>query len=288
MGKPSFEVIQVSRIGAENVSAASSTTAFELVSRSWTQKITSYFAAEITNDVFLECELLSLTFATGMQDATTFPDFRCFASNHTGNTILLAVGIAGDGSQIFQMSNTGISLGMFVAGCLIFGQTANRVGSRRRLWAIVSSIIQTGLVFAAAAVQYTGGIGPTSPTALAVIGMLAFAAGSQVSLSRGFSMNEITTAMATAAYVDLLIDPNILGLHNRSRNRRVMFLLMLLAGSFAGSFAYSRVGSAYAILLSAVLKTLVTVAFFFNTSTPKHSRHSPVQKTSCESFATSF
>lgn len=33
-----------------------------------------------------------LSFATGIQDAIAYPDFSCFASNQTGNTIILAIG----------------------------------------------------------------------------------------------------------------------------------------------------------------------------------------------------
>ncbi len=242
-------------------------------SRTRTQRLIAHLTANVAEDVLLESELLVLAFATGIQDATTFPDYHCFASNQTGNTVLLAVGAVGLGGEVFQLSNIGLSLGTFIAGGWALGQLGNVVGCRRRLWLLLSSTVQTAMVFAAAALQYRDGVDVTAgPTTLGVIALLAFSSGSQVAMARSLRITEITTAMATAAYVDLLVDPDLLGLHNRSRNRRVLFLVMLVAGSFAGAFAYARVGSAFAILLSAVGKLLVTLAFFFNAADVKRSR----------------
>jgi len=50
-------------------------------------KVTSYLNETIGDDIYLEIELLFLAFGIGIQDATTFPDYLCFASNQTGNTV---------------------------------------------------------------------------------------------------------------------------------------------------------------------------------------------------------
>lgn len=218
----------------------------------------------IATTSLVEAELLLLAFATGMQDATSFPDYHCFASNQTGNTVLLAVGVLVREKQIFTLSNIGISLAMFVAGTWTSGQLGNALGPRRRLWLLLSSIFQTALVFAAGAMQYTAGAKPEGTIALGVISMLAFSSGCQVAMARGFNVPEITTAMATAAYVDLFIDPRIWKRDNRPRNRRALFLVIIVLGSFAGAFAYAKVGSAFALLMSATGKALVTIGFLFN------------------------
>lgn len=230
------------------------------------QQVIAYLTASIRINVLVEAELLLLAFATGMQDATTFPDYHCFASNQTGNTVLMAVGAAGIAGSLFSLPNIGVSLGLFVAGALIMGQIGNAVGGRRRLWLLVSNAIQTALVFAAAALQYRGGsvVEPEGPTAMGVIALLAFSSGAQVAMARSTKVPEITTAMATAAWVDLLVDPRLLAGRNRGRNRRAGFLLSLFAGSFAGAFVYQRVGSAFALVISAVGKGVVLVAFCFN------------------------
>jgi len=77
-------------------------------------------------------------------------------------------------------------------------------------------------------------------------------------------MTEITTAMATAAWVDLMIDPNLFLLKNRSRNRRIGFLTSLVLGTLAGAFIFRKVGSPAALVVSGAGKLLVTVMFLFN------------------------
>lgn len=84
--------------------------------------------------------------------------------------------------------------------------------------------------------------------------------------------------MATAAWVDLLIDPRLVavgggrgrgeggkrGESNRPRNRRVAFLAVLVAGALVGAGIYRVAGSAVALFVSAGGKAVVTGMFWFN------------------------
>jgi uncharacterized membrane protein YoaK (UPF0700 family) len=177
------------------------------------------------------------------------------------------------GDDLFVTTNIALSLGLFLAGGLITGQLSHVIGPRSRMWLILSSLVQTALVFTAAQVQYAYGVSLKGPQASAVLILLAFASGSQVVLPRSLAMTEISTAMATAAWVDLLIDPQLWGLKNRSRGRRAAFLAALFAGSFAGAFMYRNVGSASALVVSAVGKLLVTVLLLLNESESKEVVH---------------
>ena len=219
---------------------------------------------EIREDLLLECELLLLSFATGIQDAAAWPDYSCFASNQTGNTLFLAIGVAGLTRNAYSFPNIGVSLSLFVAGGFVMGQLGNRFGVRRRLWLLTSNIIQTLLVFGALIIQHSWPIRRDGPASMAVIALLAFSSGGQVAMSRSLKITEITTAMATAAFVDVVVDPDLGKLKNRLRNRRVMFLIMLTAGCFVGAFAQREVNSKFPILLCALGKALVSTAFLFN------------------------
>lgn len=172
---------------------------------------------------------------------------------------------AQDRGSLFITPNIGVALGFFLGGGWLTGQLSNVVGPRCRLWLIACNFVQTCLVAAAAIIQYTQGVTvrPTSAT-LIVIGLLAFASGSQVVQSRALRMTEISTAMATAAWVDLLIDPHLFALENRPRNRRAAFLTLLFAGSLAGAAIYRSAGSAVAVGVSAAGKLLVTGMYLFN------------------------
>ena len=81
---------------------------------------------------------------------------------------------------------------------------------------------------------------------------------------RGLQITEITTAMATAAYVDIFIDGKMFEKRNRGRNRRIAFLVSLFTGSFAGAFAYKALGSPFALVVSGLGKAIVTVSLVAN------------------------
>jgi uncharacterized membrane protein YoaK (UPF0700 family) len=165
--------------------------------------------------------------------------------------------------EMFITSNIGIALGLFLGSAWLTGQLSHIIGPRKRWWLMLTNFIQTCLVFGAAAVQYRHGIQLEGPTALFVIGLLALAAGSQVVQSRSLAMSEISTAMATAAWVDLIIDSKLFVLKNRPRTRRVAFLVALILGSLVGAFIYREVNSATALAVSGIGKLIATVMFIF-------------------------
>lgn len=177
---------------------------------------------------------------------------------------------------MFILGNIGVALGFFLAGSWLTGQLSHIIGVRCRLWLICCNFIQTALVFAAAALQYVHGVQLQGTMTLIIIALLAFASGSQVVQSRSFAMTEISTAMATAAWVDLVIDPNLLVLKNRGRNRRVFFLLTLVVGALVGAWIYKTAGSATAIAVSGVGKFIVTIMYFFNSAEKRKVESSQV------------
>lgn len=222
------------------------------------------FTANLSVGFLLEVQLIVLTFCIGIQDAISYPDFQCFASNQTGNSVVLAIGVAGHGGNLFSISNVGLSLGMFLGGALITGQLANFAGPRGRGWIFISHVAQTIMTFAAAALHSVTDDDGTGPASKGTLALLAFASGAQVACMRPFKIQEITTAMATAAWIDFLIDSNLLALKNRSRDRRAAFLISLVAGSFAGAFMRSKIGSPNALFVSAAGKMLISLTFLLN------------------------
>lgn len=219
---------------------------------------------DIREDLLLETELILLSFAVGIQDAAMWIDYRLFASNQTGNTLFLAIAAAGYGNGTKDVRDIATSLGTFVGGALLFGQMGNYFGCRKRWWLVFSNLFQTLTVYAAAIILWTVPDYLHGKTARGVVALLATSSGAQVAMGRSLRITEITTAMATSVFVDTVVDPRLFELHNRRRNRRVMFLVMLTAGCFAGAFAQKGVNSAFAVLLCAVVKSIAMGAFFFN------------------------
>lgn len=219
-----------------------------------------YWLADLRVNTFVEAQLLLLTFAIGIQDAISYPDFRCFASNQTGNTVVLAVALAGQAGSLFDAANTGVSLGAFLAGAMSTGHLGSLVRKRRRVWQVAIALAQVLMIAGSAWIQYVHGTQQSGAWARGTLALLAFASGSQVAAARAFKIPEITTAMATAAWVDLLIDEDLFAVRNRPRNRRALFLATLVAGSFAGAYARKAIGSPNAIMTSAAVKVVVIVA----------------------------
>ena len=229
----------------------------------------NFFVQDIAEDLLLEIELMGLAIAAGINDATTFPDYHVFASNQTGNTALLAVGALGLGGESLDLRNFGFSLGAFIVGGYILGQLGDYLGRKRRGWLLATNVFQTLLVFTAAALRKWVARSDTKPPAWSVISLLAFASGGQVAMARTINVPEITTAMVTSAYIDLLVDPDLFHLKNRPRNRRFFFVCSLLSGSFIGASAYRYVGPAFALLLCAVCKSAICVSLLFNGAATK-------------------
>lgn len=155
---------------------------------------------------------------------------------------------------------------------------------------LLSSFVQTLCVSIATVlrsfIHHTEAI--RSPTGYAIIALLALAFGGQVALARTVDVPEITTAMVTSAYIDVLVDPRLFCRKNRGRNRRLSLLCSLILGSFVGAWAY-REAAWVAYLLSAIGKAAVTLAFCFNKSESAHgemmAEKSRFEHSSEESFA---
>lgn len=180
---------------------------------------------------------------------------------------MLAIVLPQFDGEVFFTANIGAALGFFIAGGWLTGQLGHLVGPRQRWWLVLCNLIQTGLVFGAAALQQIYGAGGSQdgPVAIAGLSLLAFASGSQVVQSRSLAMPEISTAMATAAWVDLMIDPRLLAPRdNRPRNRRAVFLAALVLGALTGAGIYKTAGSAAALFIAAALKALVAIFYLFN------------------------
>lgn len=225
---------------------------------------------DIREDLLLEGQLLLLSFATGIQDAAAWTDFGCFMSNQTGNALFLTIGAAQLEDMAYSLPHMGMSLGAFIAGGWTVGQTGNYIGVRKRLWLVTSNALQTMLIYAGAAIQYSFPVSQNSPAALGTIFALAFSSGAQVALGRSLKITDITTAMATAAFIDVAADPCLTKIRNRGRNRRLLFLFTLIAGCLVGALSTAAINSTFAIILCAVCKTVATLTFLTNKSIDRH------------------
>ncbi|KAK8242823.1 hypothetical protein IWZ00DRAFT_546363 [Phyllosticta capitalensis] len=239
------------------------------------KRLGAYLNQEIAADTLLEVELYCLSFATGLQDAMTLAYFGIFCSKQTGNLIHLALSALGSGHRLQTETNIVTSFCCFLAGSAIFGHLGNLVGKKRRGWLMFVNTWQTALVLAAAAVRHwsppKNGLDPNSPnpTTLIIVALLSFSSGGQIALALTVGMAEINTTMVTGALVMLSQDKSIFKLNNPGRNRKLLFVISLLMGSFVGAACENLEGASMALLLVGIVKVVVTIMFLCNYGTKK-------------------
>jgi uncharacterized membrane protein YoaK (UPF0700 family) len=234
-------------------------------SRSLRNSSNHYWRAELQPNNFIVFLLLCLTFVTGIQDAISFIDYRCLHSAQTGNTVLLGVSVFLRDSRDYRpaISNAATSLACFFSGAYLTGQLGAIFGHRARAWQFGVGITQTIMLVGVAIVQHTHPIRERGLWTRIALALLAGQSGSQIAAARAWNIPEITTAMATAAWVDLARDDKLWHVRNRSRDRRILFFVLLVAGCLMGAFLRARIGSPNAIVVSLSFKALVHCAVLF-------------------------
>ncbi|WWC86184.1 uncharacterized protein L201_001057 [Kwoniella dendrophila CBS 6074] len=206
--------------------------------------------------------LILQAFSTGILDATTYLDFSTFASNQTGNTILLTVAVVKVSGH--QLLLTGISLASFLSAALVFGHIGHYMGVRRRIWLLINVICQ--IIFLVLATIFLSSNGPKQ-TRLGekhewvIISLFAIMSGAQVAAARQASIQEIPTAPMTSSYVDLVSDKYLfVGLtHEKAsgRNRRLIYILSMIIGSFIGGIMHKYAGSWVVVVVAMSFKLAV-------------------------------
>ncbi|KAM0704316.1 hypothetical protein Q7P35_008549 [Cladosporium inversicolor] len=234
-------------------------------SRSLRNSSNQYWRASLQPNNFVAFLLLCLTFVTGIQDAISFIDYRCLHSAQTGNTVLLGVSVFLRDRNDYRpaIANAATSLSCFFSGAYFTSQCGAIFGPRTRAWQFAVGVMQTVMLLGVACVQYTHGIHERGFWTRIALALLAGQSGAQIAAARAWNIPEITTAMATAAWVDLARDENLWHLRNRSRDRRILFFALLVAGCMMGAFLRSRIGSPGSVMVSMSIKAAVHSAFLF-------------------------
>ncbi|WWC66347.1 uncharacterized protein I206_100248 [Kwoniella pini CBS 10737] len=224
-------------------------------------KWSSWMSDTVTAKSLVFC-LIMQAFATGILDATTYLDFQTFASNQTGNTILLTVAIVKSSGHLLLL--TGVSFASFLGAALVFGHIGNFIGVRRRIWLLMNVTAQ--IIFLILSTIFLSSIGPIQ-TRLGekhewvIISLFATMSGAQVVSARQASIQEIPTAPMTSSYVDLVSDKYLFsGFKNKnskSRNRRLSYILSMIIGSFIGGIMHKYAGSWIVVLVAIGFKLIV-------------------------------
>lgn len=221
---------------------------------------------------WLEGQLLAITLATGLLDAVSYGEWGVFASNQTGNVILLlahSIAKARDslppGLQAAPpLLLTGLSLAGFLASSFASGRLGHSWGHQKRWWFVLSGCLQTSLLLAVAIlVQHKELVLlPDAPLAAIPVTLLAMTGGFQVSQARCSGVNEVPTAMLTSPMVDFLNRPDLFSLKgSHTRDLRALYILSFICGIAVGSIAHTFGGALTALFLGFGLRAVGTIVF---------------------------
>lgn len=106
----------------------------------------------------------------------------------------------------------------------------------------------------------------TEAMTLLPVALLAFQFGGQIVTSRVLGFNEVPTNVLTSLYCDLFSDPLIIAPigKNVKRNRRVIAVLLMVAGGIIGAWLQkSKAGMPAALWIGGAIKMVIAVSWLF-------------------------
>jgi uncharacterized membrane protein YoaK (UPF0700 family) len=201
--------------------------------------------------------LLSLTVVTGVVDAVSYLALgHVFVANMTGNVVFL--GFALVGAPGLRVPPSLVALAAFLAGAVVGGRLANRVGAHRGRHLTLATSISALLVLAAFLVGLlTSDPGGGAARYLLIV-LLGFAMGVQNATSRRLAVPDATTTVLTLTLTGLAADSILAGGTNPRPWRRLSSVLCMFAGALVGAAIVLHAGSPHTgVAIALALATAV-------------------------------
>ena len=213
--------------------------------------------------------LFLLTAVTGVIDAVSLLTLgRVFVANITGTIVTLGLALAGTLGIVRETALA--ALLTFVLGAYAGGQMIEPVRRPPRAAAGVDDGGRARLRRGRdpGGVPLTASVAPTfTVRAVVAAALLAFGMGLQNAIVRRLKVPDITTTVVTMAVTGLVADEH--GGGRDSIVRRLIAVLMLLAGAALGAFLVLRAGPAWALVVSAAMIAVVLAVAAVSSRTPQ-------------------
>jgi uncharacterized membrane protein YoaK (UPF0700 family) len=182
----------------------------------------------------LALALLTLTFTTGLVDATSYLGLgRVFTANMTGNIVLLGFGIAGAGG--LPVVAPLVSLAAFLIGSVVGGRLAVGLGARHRVHVATALGIEGALLAVATIIAAVVEIRPNAASGDCLIALVALAMGVRNATVRKIAVPDLTTTVLTMTLTGLAADSHFGGGSGKGMTRRSSAVVALLLGAIAGA-----------------------------------------------------
>jgi uncharacterized membrane protein YoaK (UPF0700 family) len=202
--------------------------------------------------------LLGLTVVTGLVDAFSYLALgHVFVANMTGNVVFLAFSLAG--SSGFSLLASALSLLAFVAGAAAGGLLAHRVTSHRARLLLTATAIQASLVLAAWLLALLVDR-PAGAARWTLILLLGLAMGLQNAVVRRLAVPDLNTNVLTSTITGIAADARLTGGASSKAGRRLLPVLTMFLGGFAGAALIGHGHSVLPLLIAAAALAVVAAA----------------------------
>lgn len=178
--------------------------------------------------------LLTLTVVTGLVDAVSYLSLgHVFVANMTGNVVFLGFALAG-AANLSALASV-VALAAFLVGALAGGRLGTRFATHRGNLVKTATAVETVLVAAAVAVTAVTGGRVGTEVQYTLVVTLGFALGLQNAVARRLGVPDMTTTVLTLTLTGLAADSTPAGGAAPRPGRRILSVLAMLLGAFAGA-----------------------------------------------------
>ena len=188
--------------------------------------------------------LLLLSVTTGLVDAASVLGLgKVFTANMTGNVVFL--GFAWAGVPGFRPALFVVAIATFMVGALIAGRTGKaHIGGSERRWLLTSAIVESVLLWIAAALTVGFDVEAQAPEArlFAIIALTGLAMGYRNGTIRQLKVADLMTTVLTLTLTGLSADSTAAGGGNPNWRRRVGAVVAIFAGAAAGAYLFMQFG----------------------------------------------
>jgi uncharacterized membrane protein YoaK (UPF0700 family) len=211
-----------------------------------------------SDEARLVVSLLGLTFVTGLLDAVSFLGLgHVFTANMTGNVVFIGFAIGGATDLSVPRSLTALAsfaCGSIAGGRLISGAT--RTPASLLLSAMYAEVV---LLLVAAAVALASAAPMSQQIVYALIVLTAIAMGLRNAVVRKLAVPDLTTTVLTLTVTGLAADSTLAGGAAPRRTRRLLAILIMACGAFAGALLLRLLGMAAALMMAVATVAALTV-----------------------------
>jgi uncharacterized membrane protein YoaK (UPF0700 family) len=201
--------------------------------------------------------LLALTFTTGLVDAVSILALgRVFVANMTGNVVFIGFALAG--APGFALAPSLAALAGFLIGARAGGGLVRRRPDHRgRLLRDVVAV-ELALVATSAVITAIASVPLGTAVVITVAAFLAVAMGLQNTMARHLAVPDLTTTVLTMTLTGIAADARRGPVSATAR--RVLAVVTMFAGAFAGAVLALHAHLAWALTAAALALTAVVVA----------------------------